>query len=80
MEIHRKVLGEDHPDTALSYNNLAFNLQAQGQYGAAQALYQKALDISRQVLGEDHPQTARLYSSLVVSYSQLTLELRWHAV
>ena len=55
LAIRRKVLGEDHPNTATSYNNLAAILNAQGQYGSGPALYQKSLDISRQVLGEDHP-------------------------
>jgi hypothetical protein len=32
LAIRRKMLGEEHPHTALSYNNLAFFQQAQGQY------------------------------------------------
>ena len=29
-------LGEEHPDTAASYNNLAYNLNAQGRYAEAE--------------------------------------------
>ena len=54
-----KVLGEDHPDTATSYNNLANNLYSQGKYAAAEPLYQKALAIRLKVLGEDHPTPPR---------------------
>ena len=54
-----KALGEDHPDTATSYNNLAVNLHAQGKYAEAEPLYRKALAIRLKVLGEDHPDTAR---------------------
>jgi len=60
----REVLGENHPHTAISYNNLAFNLNAQGKYGEAWPLLQKALDICRKVLGEDHPHTANSYSGV----------------
>jgi len=63
----REVLGEDYPQTALSYNNVAYNLKAQGKYVEAGPLYQKALDISCKVLGEDHPHTATIYNN-VASY------------
>jgi CHAT domain-containing protein len=35
LDICRKGLGEDHPHTAASYNNVAANLNAQGKYAAA---------------------------------------------
>ncbi|MBI1916311.1 MAG: tetratricopeptide repeat protein, partial [Planctomycetes bacterium] len=54
----REVLGEDHPHTAQSYDNIAANLNAQGKYAEAAPLLQKALDICRKALGEDHPDTA----------------------
>jgi len=59
----REVLGEDHPLTANSYNNLAFILKAQGKYGEAGPLFQRALDIRRKVLGEEHPLTASSYNN-----------------
>ena len=58
LDIRRKALGEGHPDTARSYNNLALNLDVQGRYAEAQPLYQRALDIRRKALGEGHPDTA----------------------
>jgi CHAT domain-containing protein/tetratricopeptide (TPR) repeat protein len=60
----RQVLGEEHPHTALSYNNLAANLWSQGKYTEAGPLYQKALDINRKALGEEHPETATSYDNL----------------
>jgi hypothetical protein len=54
----REVLGEEHPHTATSYNNVAANLHAQGKYAEAGPPYQKALDFCCKVLGEDHPSTA----------------------
>jgi tetratricopeptide (TPR) repeat protein len=58
LDIKRKVVGEEHPDTAGSYSNVAFNLNAQGKYAAAEEGFHKALDINRKVLGQDHPDTA----------------------
>ena len=51
LEIHRRLLTDDHPDTAKSYGNLAVNLNAQGKYAEAQPLYEKALEIHRRLLG-----------------------------
>lgn len=58
------VHGEDHPDTATSYDNVAFNLNAQGRYTEAEPLYRKALGISERVLGDDHPDTGTSYNNL----------------
>src|SRR5262249_53144179 len=51
LAIRRKVLGEEHPDTAHSSNEVAYNLQAQGKYAEAQPLYEKALASWRKTLG-----------------------------
>jgi len=59
-----EILGEDHPHTATSYNNVAYNLKGQGKYIEAGPLYQKTLDIYRKALGEDHPYTATSYSNV----------------
>ena len=58
------MLGPDHPSTAASYNNVAYNLNAQGRYEEAEPLFRKALDISERVLGEEHPQTKVVRSNL----------------
>ena len=67
LAIRRRVLGEDHPDTAASYNNLACNLKAQGKYAEAEPLLPQALAIRRRVLGEDHPDTAASYNNLAAN-------------
>ena len=53
LAIRLKTLGEDHPDTAVSYNNLASNLNAQGKYAEAEPLYRKALAIRLKTLGRE---------------------------
>jgi CHAT domain-containing protein/tetratricopeptide (TPR) repeat protein len=58
LTISEKLLGPDHPDVALSLNNLALLLSDQGQYSAAEPLYRRALAIRERALGSDHPDTA----------------------
>jgi tetratricopeptide (TPR) repeat protein len=67
LEIQRRLLTDDHPDTANSYNNLAANLNAQGKYAQAQPLYEKALEIRRRLLTDDHPDTAADYAWLAAN-------------
>jgi tetratricopeptide (TPR) repeat protein len=64
LEIQRRLLTENHPDSAVSVNWLASNLEAQGRYAQAHDLYDKALEIRRRLLGDDHPATAETYDDL----------------
>lgn len=65
------VLGEQHPDTATTYLDMADCLNAQGQYAEAQVFYLKALHINLEVLGENHPVTAACYNNAATNlYSQ----------
>ena len=56
--------GQEHPDTASSYNNVAYNLNAQGRYEDAEPLYREGLEIRERVLGEEHPTTKTIRSNL----------------
>ena len=67
LAIGLKALGEDHPDTAASYDNLAATLGDQGKYAEAEAMHRRALAICLKALGEGHPDTARSYSNLAWS-------------
>ena len=51
------MLGEDHPDTLGSANNLAIDLRNLGEHQAARDLDEDTLARCRRVLGEDHPDT-----------------------
>ncbi len=64
LAIRQKVLGELHPHTATSYNNVAFCLDNQSKHVEALPLYRKALAIREKVLGEKHPETADSYSNV----------------
>ena len=64
------MLGENHPDTAMSYNDLAYVHERQGEYGEAEELYKKSLKIRERVLGENHPDTAMSYNNVAGEYER----------
>jgi len=68
----RRVLGEDHPDTLLSANNLAADLHNLGEYQAARELDEDTLARYRRVLGEDHPDTLRSANNLAADLRALS--------
>jgi non-specific serine/threonine protein kinase/serine/threonine-protein kinase len=68
LEVRRRVLGEEHPDTLNAMNNLADLYQDQGRYAQAEPLFVKTLQVSRRVLGEEHPHTLTSMSNLGVQY------------
>jgi serine/threonine protein kinase/Tfp pilus assembly protein PilF len=57
LATRRRVLGEEHPDTITSINNMGFQLQAQGKLAEAEPYYRDALEKRRRTLGEEHPNT-----------------------
>ncbi|MFI5455328.1 MAG: tetratricopeptide repeat protein [Isosphaerales bacterium] len=64
LEIRRRLLTDEHPDTAYSDNALAYILAAQGKYAQAQPVFEKALKIRRRLLTDDHPDTANSYNNV----------------
>ena len=64
LRIHRRLLGEEHPDVASSLNNLANLYESQGRYSEAEPLYKKALEICERVLGANHPRTQTIRQNL----------------
>jgi hypothetical protein len=69
--LHQQLLGQDHPDTLLSANNLAGDLSALGEYAAARQVNEDTLTRRRRVLGEDHPDTLISASNLAASLRAL---------
>jgi len=57
LEGLRRELGDAHPDTLNSINNLAVLLNNLGKYAEAEALHREALDVRRRELGDAHPKT-----------------------
>ena len=57
LEIRRRILGPEHPDTLWSMNNLAIVLGEQGKHDEARKLLEQTLEIRRRILGPEHPDT-----------------------
>jgi tetratricopeptide (TPR) repeat protein len=66
LEIQRRILGPEHPDTLRSMNSLANVLQNQGQLEEARALHEQALAILRRILGPEHPDTLGSMNNLAI--------------
>ena len=56
LEVQRRVLGAEHPDTLTSANNLAIVLEEQGELVEAARINRETLEVRRRVLGAEHPQ------------------------
>ena len=63
-----RVLGEDHPDTLTSRNNLAAAYQSAGDLNRAIPLHEQTLTDRTRVLGEDHPDTLASRNNLAAAY------------
>jgi len=57
LELWKKLLGSEHPNVALSMNNLAALYDAQGRYAEAEPLFKQALTMCEKMLGVNHPNT-----------------------
>jgi tetratricopeptide (TPR) repeat protein len=68
LEIRRRVLGPEHPDTLLTMSNLAFDYDSEGKHAQALALDREVLDIQRRVLGPRHPNTLLTLDHLASAY------------
>ena len=68
VEVTTQRMGTDHPDVALSLNNLAALYDNQGRYDAAEPLYLRSLKIREAKLGTDHPDVAQSLNNLAVLY------------
>ena len=54
LEIRLSTLGNNHPNVAISYTNLASLLDAQGEYEKAEMFFLKALEIKQNRLYKEH--------------------------
>lgn len=71
LAILERELGPDHPDVALSLNDLAVVHWYQGRYAQAKELNERALTIRERKLGSDHPDVARSVNTLAIIYVSL---------
>ena len=64
----RTLLGEEHPGSLASRNNLAGAYQDSGRLTEAIALYEQVLNDRTRILGEDHPDTLISRDNLAGAY------------
>ncbi|MDM8526901.1 tetratricopeptide repeat protein [Anaerolineales bacterium HSG24] len=72
LEIRREVLGQRHPSTATSLNNLGVLCYYQGQLNEAIDFIGQALAIEEVVLGANHPSTKSTRDNLAFLTSKQT--------
>ena len=64
METRKRVLGEEHPSTLTSMNNLACMWNGQGRNEEAIRLMSECVQLSTQILGASHPFTLSSLTAL----------------
>nr|BEK63595.1 hypothetical protein KPHV_08220 [Kitasatospora purpeofusca] len=65
-----RLLGDDHPDTLTSRNNLATSYQQAGRTPEAIVLLERVTADRERILGPDHPDTLVSHGNLASSYWQ----------
>jgi non-specific serine/threonine protein kinase/serine/threonine-protein kinase len=64
VDIRRRVLGPENPDTLTSMSSLGLDLTRQGRFDEAEKSLRGTLDIQRRVLGREHPDTLTSMTNL----------------
>ena len=81
LVIQEKVLGIGHPDTTVTYNNIANIYENQGDYAKALEWCQNNLKNCEKVFGIEHLNTASAYNNIALIYSRqgdFDKALEWH--
>jgi tetratricopeptide (TPR) repeat protein len=71
LAARKKVLGEEHPDTARGYNDVAACLESLGRAARALPLFEKALALRKKSLGKEHPATGQSYNNVAFCLQSL---------
>ena len=66
LEVQRETLGDWHPSTLTSINNMGQLLHGKGDLAAAEPLLREALEVRRETLGDRHPDTLSSLNNLGV--------------
>ena len=70
LEVHRRLLGPEHPSTLVSMNYQAYVYGAEGKYSQAEAHFRQTLQTSQRVLGPENPVTLSLLTDLAAMYQR----------
>ncbi len=69
VEVRKRTLGEEHPDTLRSIYSLAISYRDVGRPQEALELAERVVEARKRTLGEEHPNTLRSMHSLAMIYS-----------
>ena len=69
LDMSKKLLGPEHPDTLISMGNLACTYTDQGKWEEAEQLWIEVLDMRNKLLGPEHPNTLISMRNLACTYS-----------
>jgi tetratricopeptide (TPR) repeat protein len=69
MQIRKRVLGDEHPDTLTSIADLASTYWDQGRWKEAEELEMQVMQIRKRVLGDEQPDTLIAIGNLALTYS-----------
>ena len=75
MDMRKKMLGAEHPDTLKSMGNLASTYSNQGRWNKAEQLQVQVMDMMKKLLGGEHPDTLKSMGNLANTYSN---QGRWN--
>ena len=64
VKVAEETFGQNHPNVAISLNNLAYLYDCQGQYAQSGSLYKRALAILEKALGPDHFRVGHVLSNM----------------
>ncbi|KAF6820422.1 Kinesin light chain 5 [Colletotrichum sojae] len=63
-----EILGQEHPSTLTSMNNLALTYMNQGRWKEAEELFVRVMETRKRVLGEEHPDTLASMNNLASTF------------
>lgn len=67
VDLRRRTLGSEDPQTLNAMDLVTLNLNRQGRYPEAEKLQREILELRRRSLGADHPETLRSMSGLATT-------------
>ena len=68
MDMRKKLLGAEHPDTLASMGDLASIYCNQGRWNEAEQLHIQVIDMTKKLLGAEHPDTLKSMGDLASTY------------
>ncbi|KAI7569125.1 hypothetical protein KC343_g2333 [Hortaea werneckii] len=69
LDVRRRLLGGEHPDTLNAMADLGSTYSQQGLWGRAKDLESQVIEKGKKILGEEHPETLRAMHHFAITLS-----------